>query len=92
MNDQTWRADAACVGEPTEAFFADERWAEVEGRFVRWTHASELDAKALCAVCPVRDDCLDHAMTLPERHGVWGGLNARERDRLRRKRQRRRAS
>ena len=30
-------------------------------------------AKAFCAGCPVKDDCLDGALTRREPWGVWGG-------------------
>ena len=45
-------------------------------------------AKAVCAVCPVRVECLDHALRHHVRCGIWGGLNERERytERLRRAR------
>lgn len=39
-------------------------------------------AKALCATCPVIRDCLEWALTVQERHGVWGGLTEPERMRL----------
>ncbi len=37
------------------------------------------DAKAVCAGCPVRSECLDFALRLKVAHGVWGGLSERER-------------
>jgi WhiB family redox-sensing transcriptional regulator len=40
-------------------------------------------AKRLCMDCPVRDQCLQDALDHDERYGVWGGLTARERYRLR---------
>lgn len=43
----------------------------------------ELDAKALCAACPVRTECLEYGLDEPT--GIWGGRTARER-RLIRKR------
>lgn len=43
-------------------------------------------AKAVCAICPVQVECLDHALTFPELHGIWGGASERERRRLRRQR------
>lgn len=39
-------------------------------------------ARAICAECPVRSDCLAAAMANDERDGVWGGMNTEERDRL----------
>lgn len=32
-------------------------------------------AKNLCALCPVRFDCLKFAVTTPETYGVWGGAD-----------------
>jgi len=40
------------------------------------------EAKAVCAGCPVRAQCLEHALAHDERFGVWGGLSERERRRL----------
>ena len=41
--------------------------------------AREAVAKRICAVCPVRQLCLDYALETREGHGVWGGLNETER-------------
>lgn len=41
------------------------------------------EAKAVCARCPVRDECLEYALAIDERWGIWGGLLPSERDRLR---------
>lgn len=46
------------------------------------------EAKAICALCPVREACLEHAIVAREKVGVWGGLTARERRRLIRQRRR----
>ena len=46
------------------------------------------DAKAVCARCPVRSECLEFALRLKVAHGVWGGLSERERRTLRRDRHR----
>ena len=43
---------------------------------------STRQAKAVCAVCPVRAQCLEHALAHDERHGVWGGTSEPERRRL----------
>lgn len=37
------------------------------------------EARAICATCPVRDECLDWATTIGEPAGMWGGLTPDER-------------
>jgi WhiB family redox-sensing transcriptional regulator len=76
-----WQFDAACRGEDSSLFFAPnyfEKRGEKEGR--------EAKAKALCARCPVRDECLEYAIQIRETHGIWGGLNVMERRQLLRER------
>lgn len=48
-------------------------------------------AKAVCATCPVRSECLDHAIEHGEPDSVWGGLDPVERQ-VEFRRRRRRAS
>lgn len=73
----TWRTHARCLGMDPDVFHppgdADE--------------AAE-PALAVCARCPVREPCLEHAITAREHHGVWGGRTERERRRLVRQRRR----
>jgi hypothetical protein len=38
---------------------------------------------AICALCPVRLACLDWAIEHNERNGIWGGVSARSRQRMR---------
>ena len=40
-------------------------------------------ARQVCAACPVRQPCLDYAITNRIAYGVWGGLTERERRALR---------
>ena len=40
-------------------------------------------AKAICAGCEVRDQCLAWALRYDEPHGVWGGKSAVERQGMR---------
>ena len=42
-------------------------------------------ARAICAACPVRGQCLAYAITADERFGIWGGLDPRQRRTLRRR-------
>jgi WhiB family redox-sensing transcriptional regulator len=76
-----WQFDASCRGEDSALFFAPnyfERRDEKEGREAR--------AKAICAGCPVRAECLEYALRTRESHGIWGGLNELERRQLLRQR------
>jgi WhiB family redox-sensing transcriptional regulator len=78
-----WQHLAACRGEDSTPFFAP-------GYFERRSekNAREAVAKAICARCPVRPECLEFALTIREGHGVWGGLNEMERRALLRERAR----
>jgi len=45
------------------------------------------EAKVLCEYCPVKQQCLDYSLDLPENpHGVWGGTDLRDRAPMRRER------
>jgi WhiB family redox-sensing transcriptional regulator len=39
-------------------------------------------AKALCARCPVIEQCREHALRVQEPYGVWGGLSEAERHQM----------
>lgn len=43
-------------------------------------------ARKLCADCPVKEPCLEYAITNRIDHGVWGGASERERRRIMRQR------
>jgi WhiB family redox-sensing transcriptional regulator len=77
IDDDHWREQAACLGIDPQVFYpADDDEAE--------------QARAICANCEVRVECLEYALARREKDGVWGG--ATERDRRRIIRQRRRAA
>ena len=65
-----WISRAACANEPTDLFFPEDG-AETEL------------AKAICAGCPVRAECIGYAVAIPSLDGIWGGLTRQERSRLR---------
>lgn len=46
---------------------------------------ADLDAKAFCAECPVRAECLEYALEKGEHYGTWGGMTEKERRAIRRK-------
>lgn len=60
-----WKTQALCIGKQ-ELFFNDHKQSCVRA------------AKEICASCPVRERCLEHALTHLE-YGVWGGMTANER-------------
>ena len=39
-------------------------------------------ARRICADCPVKSECLEHALEHRIDHGVWGGCSERERRRI----------
>jgi WhiB family redox-sensing transcriptional regulator len=75
MSATAWRKRAACRGLDAEIFYPPSE-EEVDAA----------EAKAVCAVCPVRQACLEHALAHREREGVWGGCTERERRRIVRQR------
>ena len=77
-------AVAACKGEDPELFFGPD------AEFVSARQVREEKARAICARCPVRPDCLAYALDTGQAYGIWGG--ASEDDRRAMRRQRRRAS
>ncbi len=82
----TWMADARCVDIGPEIFFPEDGVHGGKGS----GYATQ--AKAICAHCPVRQDCLNYALdfesgamgtrTSYAAAGVYGGLSPRERIRL----------
>jgi len=71
-----WRQDAACRGMDANIFFPE-------------TDEEVGPARAVCATCPVREACLEFALTTRQTDGVWGGMSGTERRRLRRRHQER---
>lgn len=64
-----WAQRAACLNKNPEIFFP-------------FKGGTTLPAKRICAACQVRSECLERALSVNERYGVWGGLSERERRRL----------
>lgn len=73
-----WMDDAACADQSSTKFFTRDE-----------PRARESDLKeglAICRTCPVRSECLDFALEMNCKHGLWGGYTSRERQRMRRQR------
>lgn len=79
-DDGEWMLESACLGVATSVMFPEPG---------KGTPYDDTAAKALCAKCPVRDECLEYALAWPEasdRYGVFGGMNPAERRNERRRR------
>ncbi len=79
--DESWRSQAACSGDDAAVFFPPSHLERKEERDRR-----ERAARQVCGGCDVRQRCLEYALHVAERHGIWGGLNETQRSRLRRTR------
>jgi len=61
-----WHRDALCQEHPEIDWFPDQ--------------AGDLTpARAVCARCLVRPECLAYALESGEKHGVWGGASTQQR-------------
>ena len=71
----SWQDNGLCKSDGVDAtvFFNDEMLRGYEKT------ARESAAKKICTACPVKTECLEHALTVPENFGVWGGLTEEER-------------
>lgn len=72
---QSWRQRARCRGVDPKLFFPS---AEDDEALTA--------AKEICVPCPVRQLCLEHALSTREKLGIWGGADERERRRILRQR------
>jgi len=75
MMRDDWKLLAACRGAGAAIFYPDSSGP-----------GNTSMAKRVCADCPVRDECLADAIAHRDPHGVWGGLDEKERRRPRRRR------
>jgi WhiB family redox-sensing transcriptional regulator len=73
-NAGAWRFLAACADYDPDLFFP------IGGSGPALRQAER--AKAICAKCPVRLECLEWAQATGQTHGVWGGRDEHERQEL----------
>lgn len=83
----SWQDLAACHGHSLALFFGTEK--EQYDRPAK--ERREAKAKAVCASCPVAEDCREYALSRRE-YGIWGGMTDEERASERRRRTRRAAA
>lgn len=78
-----WRSKALCDPTGADGHFSaiedylDEGYDYEEAE--RLHVVAESEAKALCARCPIKSQCLQAALQNGEEYGVWGGKNPAER-------------
>jgi WhiB family transcriptional regulator, redox-sensing transcriptional regulator len=79
---------------PAEIFDRPESWQErgrctelpsrkIDALFFPERGHSSKAAKALCAECCVKAECLEYALERKEAFGVWGGTSERDRRKIR---------
>jgi WhiB family transcriptional regulator, redox-sensing transcriptional regulator len=68
---EDWRSAAACQDADPDLFFP----VSGSGKSLEQIES----AKAICATCPVRPDCLAFALRIGQADGIWGGLTEEER-------------
>ncbi|MGH3615782.1 MAG: WhiB family transcriptional regulator [Pseudonocardia sp.] len=62
---RNWRGAARCRTDDAEELFV--------------TGAAQREVRRFCVTCPVRTECLAHALDHRIEFGVWGGMTERER-------------
>lgn len=70
-----WRAAGACMRADPDLFFP----VSATGRALEQI----AKAKAICAGCQVRQQCLDFARKHDVAHGIWGGTTPEDRQQAR---------
>ena len=70
-----WRLGALCAQVGGDLWFPEDNDPAIE-------------ARAICARCPVIAPCLEDALAHDDQHGIQAGLTLRGRRRLRRQRER----
>lgn len=75
-----WQYQGLCRDHDTDIFFLEShlRGPQKQNKIIA--------AKKICSPCPVKNQCLEHALSTPEYYGVWGGLSEEERESILRRR------
>lgn len=66
-----WKNKAACKKEDINIFFPAGSKEDKD--------KANRKAKKICEGCEVKEECLERALSKPERHGTWGGMTEKER-------------
>lgn len=60
-----WRQEANCLGSSNSLFFSP-------------TSDDKEFVKAFCGSCAVKQECLEYAVSVDEKFGIWGGVDFSE--------------
>ncbi|OBG87378.1 hypothetical protein A5733_04195 [Mycobacterium sp. NS-7484] len=71
-----WRVKALCRQRDPSIFF------HPDGERGKARRRRQLEAKQVCAQCPVLRQCREHSLAFEEPFGIWGGLTEEERSRM----------
>ncbi|MGD8149902.1 WhiB family transcriptional regulator [Ornithinimicrobium sp. Y1694] len=71
-----WQHEGLCRESNPEMFFHPEG---ERGPSRRWRDERAI---AMCEQCPVLVQCREHALTVREPYGVWGGLTEQMREQI----------
>lgn len=85
LSTYDWQTSGSCRRADPELFFLESVRGHAKARQVA-------AAKAVCAACPVQQNCLEHGLTVHEPYGIWGGLTVEERQERWRQQRRARAA
>jgi WhiB family transcriptional regulator, redox-sensing transcriptional regulator len=69
--DGNWRSAASCRSADPDLFFPISAFGRALEQIAQ--------AKAICAHCPVRRQCLAFALRTRQPYGIWGGMTEVER-------------
>jgi len=72
---EEWMESAACRGMAANIFFPARQGGD-HATLDAQAQATAI-AKAICAGCPVKAECLEYATANGESMGIWGGVSAR---------------
>ncbi|MCB1015012.1 MAG: WhiB family transcriptional regulator [Acidimicrobiales bacterium] len=75
MENEDWRADAACRDTDPDLFFPVGTTGPAIDQIA--------SAKAVCGECDAQSECLEFALATNQDSGVWGGTSEEERRKLR---------
>jgi WhiB family redox-sensing transcriptional regulator len=79
----TFEGEAAPCSETNPDAFFPEEVEDANGKIISSSYPHEADAKAVCARCPVRIQCLLTALEGGD-IGIWGGTTENERRKIKR--------